>query len=74
MAAPLWQGNPLPSHLAAPWDGTGYGAIEVAAAILPTAPATPITCMTARNGCAPQAGSWLPSLRCGRREWASCTC
>lgn len=40
--APLWQGAPLPSCLAGLCDGTGYCAIEVAAAILPTAPADPI--------------------------------
>ncbi|AWH29823.1 hypothetical protein [Stenotrophomonas sp. YAU14A_MKIMI4_1] len=41
-AATLWESVPLSSYLAGPWDGTGYCAIEVAAAILPTAPADPI--------------------------------
>lgn len=41
-AAPMWEGAPLPSYLVGLWDGTGYCAIEVAAAIMPTAPSDPI--------------------------------
>jgi len=41
-AAPLWEGSPLPSYLVGLWDGTGYCAVEAAAAIMPTAPADPI--------------------------------
>ncbi|WP_313179854.1 hypothetical protein [Stenotrophomonas sp.] len=58
-AAPQWDGAPLPSYLVGLWDGSGYCAIEVAAAIMPTAPADPINTALIQQIDMPELADWF---------------